>query len=173
MSGRANCPESDGYSMSECQVSEEDVMDRAKWKRRIGKADPTTLYKMRVILAALAVLAVATTAKESDSRARIVCYFSNWAVYRPGVGRYGIEDIPVDKCTHIIYSFIGVTEHSKEVLIIDPERGMLYAYSAPRGGRGSYVGFSSISDIYPLNLSVPPTHRDGATGTLSLSSVTP
>ncbi|KPJ00965.1 hypothetical protein RR46_05230 [Papilio xuthus] len=30
--------------MSECQVSEEDVMDRAKWKRRIGKADPTTLW---------------------------------------------------------------------------------------------------------------------------------
>ncbi|KPI99700.1 hypothetical protein RR46_02614 [Papilio xuthus] len=30
--------------MSECQVSEEDVMDRAKWKKRIGKADPTTLW---------------------------------------------------------------------------------------------------------------------------------
>ncbi|KPJ04902.1 hypothetical protein RR46_01254 [Papilio xuthus] len=30
--------------MSECQVSDEDVMDRAQWKRRIGKADPTTLW---------------------------------------------------------------------------------------------------------------------------------
>ncbi|KPJ01389.1 hypothetical protein RR46_03161 [Papilio xuthus] len=30
--------------MSECQVSEEDVMDRAKWKRHIGKADPTILW---------------------------------------------------------------------------------------------------------------------------------
>ncbi|KPI97862.1 hypothetical protein RR46_10983, partial [Papilio xuthus] len=29
--------------MSECQVSE-DAMDRAKWKRRIRKADPTTLW---------------------------------------------------------------------------------------------------------------------------------
>ncbi|XP_046972016.1 endochitinase [Vanessa cardui] len=75
---------------------------------------------MRVILFTLAVLAAFTSA-ESDSKARIVCYFSNWAVYRPGVGRYGIEDIPVEMCTHIIYSFIGVTEKTNEVLIIDPE----------------------------------------------------
>ncbi|KPI94735.1 Ras-related and estrogen-regulated growth inhibitor-like protein [Papilio xuthus] len=30
--------------MSECQVSEEDVVDRAKWERLIGKADPSTFF---------------------------------------------------------------------------------------------------------------------------------
>ncbi|CAH2054445.1 unnamed protein product, partial [Iphiclides podalirius] len=49
------------------------ALQRFRQRTRTHVSDATV--KMRVILATLAVLAVVTTAKESDSRARIVCYF--------------------------------------------------------------------------------------------------
>ncbi|KAF5270888.1 hypothetical protein FQR65_LT05405 [Abscondita terminalis] len=39
---------------------------------------------------------------------KLVCYFASWAVYRPGVAKYDIEDINPNLCTHIIYTFAGV-----------------------------------------------------------------
>ena len=45
-----------------------------------------------------------------------MCYFTNWAWYRQGVGKYTPDDIDTDLCTHINYGF-AVLDPNKSVII--------------------------------------------------------
>ena len=47
----------------------------------------------------------------------MVCYFTNWAWYRPGHGKYTPDDIDPELCTHIVYGF-AVLDYSNKVLKI-------------------------------------------------------
>nr|5Y29_A Chain A, insect group II chitinase [Ostrinia furnacalis]5Y2B_A Chain A, insect group II chitinase [Ostrinia furnacalis] len=40
-----------------------------------------------------------------NSRYKLVCYYTNWSWYRPGIGKYSPEDIDPSLCTHIVYGF--------------------------------------------------------------------
>ncbi|XP_043594466.1 probable chitinase 10 isoform X2 [Bombus pyrosoma] len=46
---------------------------------------------------------------------KIVCYFTNWAWYRRGVGRYLPEHIDHTLCTHIVYGF-AVLDYSDLII---------------------------------------------------------
>lgn len=48
---------------------------------------------------------------------RVVCYHGSWSVYRPGNGKFKIEYIDPNLCTHGIYSFVGLAwDNSFQIL---------------------------------------------------------
>jgi len=64
---------------------------------------------MKLLLAVLfgiVALATATNYKR-------VCYYTNWAQYRPAGGKYFPEDIDPFLCTHVIYSFAKIGRGGK------------------------------------------------------------
>lgn len=50
--------------------------------------------------------------KPHSGHYKLVCYFTNWAWYRSGVGKYTPDDIDTDLCTHIVYGF-AVLDYSE------------------------------------------------------------
>ena len=43
-----------------------------------------------------------------------VCYFTNWAQYRAGA-KYTVNDVDVNLCTHIIYSFAKINKTTERI----------------------------------------------------------
>lgn len=48
----------------------------------------------------------------SSSDYKVVCYFTNWAWYRQGEGKYKPQDIDETLCTHIVYGFAVLDSNS-------------------------------------------------------------
>ncbi|KOC59780.1 Chitotriosidase-1 [Habropoda laboriosa] len=62
------------------------------------------MFKTAVLAA---FLAFATMCSAANSK--IVCYYGSWANYRPGPGKFEVTDIDPTLCTHIIYTFVGLS----------------------------------------------------------------
>nr|XP_023649259.1 acidic mammalian chitinase-like isoform X2 [Paramormyrops kingsleyae] len=48
------------------------------------------------------------------STSQLICYFTNWSQYRPGIGKYLPNDIDPNLCTHLIYAF-SVINHANQL----------------------------------------------------------
>ncbi|XP_058124775.1 probable chitinase 10 [Anopheles ziemanni] len=57
------------------------------------------------VVAGLLLISIASINAATD---RVVCYFGSWATYRIGNGKFEVEDINPNLCTHIIYTFVGL-----------------------------------------------------------------
>ncbi|XP_053678897.1 mucin-5AC-like [Anopheles nili] len=62
-------------------------------------------------------IAILTLCRSNESLAaennqRVVCYYTNWSVYRPGTAKFTPQNINPYLCTHLIYSFGGFTKEN-------------------------------------------------------------
>lgn len=73
----------------------------------------------------------------------MVCYFSSWAVYRPGKGKFDVEDIDPFLCTHAIYAFTGLGSDYR-IKSLDPWNDLYDDY-----GKGAFMRFTNLKTRNP------------------------
>ncbi|XP_052899745.1 mucin-5AC-like [Anopheles moucheti] len=72
------------------------------------------LHKGAELFLAIAILALWSSNESlaADNNQRVVCYYTNWSVYRPGTAKFTPQNINPYLCTHLIYSFGGFTKEN-------------------------------------------------------------
>jgi chitinase len=74
---------------------------------------------------------------------KMVCYYGSWAVYRPGAGKFDVEDLDPFICTHIIYGFAGLG-YDNTIISLDP-----YNDLPENWGKGAMVRFTGLKSQNP------------------------
>ncbi|XP_067863876.1 acidic mammalian chitinase-like [Heptranchias perlo] len=80
---------------------------------------------------------------ELGSAYRLVCYFTNWSQYRPGLGKYMPENVDPCLCTHLLYAFAGMKDN--EITTIEWNDVTLYhSFNSLKNKNGNLKTLLSI-----------------------------
>ncbi|XP_043252513.1 serine-rich adhesin for platelets [Colletes gigas] len=58
----------------------------------------------------LCLVILLATIQHGNAERKIVCYYTNWSIYRPGTAKFSPQNINPYLCTHLIYAFGGFTK---------------------------------------------------------------
>ncbi|KAK3893314.1 hypothetical protein Pcinc_002870 [Petrolisthes cinctipes] len=59
------------------------------------------------------------TESRQTSQKVVTCYYSNWAYWRSGNGKYTVDDIDVSVCTHLVYAFAVLDANTHKMVAQD------------------------------------------------------
>jgi len=100
-------------------------------------------YLAVLALAALLPFALSNSIGSKADKKVMVCYYGSWAVYRPGAGKFDVEDIDPFICTHIIYGFAGLGSDNT-IVSLDSWNDLYDNY-----GKGAFERFTGLKAQNP------------------------
>jgi len=76
----------------------------------------------------------------AEAGKEMVCYYGTWAVYRPGAGKFDVENIDPTLCTQIVYGFVGLGNDNK-IRVLDAWNDLYDNWG--KGAMARFVGLKS------------------------------
>nr|AWU46592.1 chitinase 4 [Scylla paramamosain] len=103
-------------------------------------------YRLSVAVAVALVAALALPSPIQGYGDDLVCYFSSWARWRPGNGMFDVEDVDPFLCTHVVFSFTGLSNVTWEMEVLDPWNEL-----CPDEDGGHYCAFDRFVKLKEKN----------------------
>ncbi|GAB6024068.1 Chitinase 2 [Chamberlinius hualienensis] len=80
----------------------------------------------------------------------VVCYYGSWASYRSGNGKFTVNNIDPDVCTHVIYSFAGLDQSTNKIKSLDPNLDL----PSGQNNYGAFIGLKTKNPSLKLLLAI-------------------
>merc|ERR1712080_127999 len=123
-----------------------------------------TMSRMLVLLAVVCCMAGAALAADKV----IVCYYSSWAFYRKGNGKFDIPDIDPNLCTHLNYGFANMDNTTWKLVAYDPWFDLS---PSDQGCDRDHCHYDSFRRFCPAKAGTPPGPYTGQMGFLGYYEV--